>query len=400
MGRILCYPEPVMQMKTGIGIVATLLLAASAAFAQQIYELPAGVETRWASPENPAGARGQGAQMNGGRKGAAFFGLKEGESRILAEVPAGSGVVRRIWMTLDDRSPRMLRGLRLSMYWDGARSPAVDAPVGDFFGVGLGRLVPFESALFSSPEGRSFNASVPMPFRRGMRIVLTNESGADQPQVYYDVDYTLGDALPPEALYFHAVFRRESPTTLRRDYELLPRVQGRGRYLGVNVGVIVDGKSYGKNWWGEGEVKVYLDGDGKLPTLAGTGTEDYIGTGYGLGAYSHQFQGAPIADEKNQRYAFYRYHVNDPVYFRQEIRVTLQQIGFIWSNDGTPEHPLQPPIYSAGPGMKELDLRKLPQVNLFERADDYSSCAYFYLDRPENGLAALAPVADRLRNLD
>ena len=92
--------------------------------------------------------------------------------------------------------------------------------------------------------------------------------------------------------------------------------------------------------------------------------------------------------------------MNDPVYFQREIRVTLQQIGFIWSNDGTPENPVEPPIYSAGPGLRELDLKKLPKANLFERTDDYSSCAYFYLDRPENGLAALAPVADRLRNLN
>jgi hypothetical protein len=343
--------------------------------------------------------RGQGASANAGRKGAANFRLEAGESRTLAEVASGGGIVRRMWMTMLDRSPKMLRGLRISMYWDGARSAAVDAPLGDFFGVGLGRVVPFESALFSSPEGRSFNASVPMPFRKGMRIVLTNETDVDQPSVYYDVEFTLGDKLPPDALYFHAVFHRESPTRMQQDYELLPQVKGRGRYLGVNIGVIAD-KRYGKNWWGEGEVKIYLDGDGKLPTLAGTGTEDYIGTGFGLGAYSHQFQGAPIADENDQRYAFYRYHVQDPVYFQREIRVTLQQIGFIWSNDGTPENPVEPPIYSAGPGLRELDLKELPKVNLFERTDDYSSCAYFYLDRPENGLAVLAPVTDRLRNLN
>ena len=106
----------------------------------------------------------------------------------------------------------MLRGLRLDMYWDGARTPAVSAPLGDFFGVGIGSIVPFHSAIFSSPEGRSFNVSVPMPFRNGMRIVLMNESGVDQPQVYYDVDYTLGDRHPPGALYFHAHFRRENPT--------------------------------------------------------------------------------------------------------------------------------------------------------------------------------------------
>ena len=145
----------------------------------------------------------------------------------------------------------------------------MSAPVGDFFGVGLGRIVPFQSALFSSPEGRSFNASVPMPFRDGMRIVLTNESGANQPQVYYDVDYTLGDQHPADALYFHADFRRENPTKLQRDYEILPHVTGKGRYLGTNVGVIVDGQRYGQTWWGEGEVKIYLDGDQRAADAIG-----------------------------------------------------------------------------------------------------------------------------------
>jgi hypothetical protein len=364
-----------------------------------LYVLPDAVETRWASPENPLGEPGKGAAANAGRKGSPFFPLKASESRTLAEVKGRSGVVRRIWMTINDRSPRMLRGLRIEMYWDGAVKPAVSAPLGDFFGVGLGRLVPFESDLFSSPEGRSFNASVPMPFRSGMRIVLVNESGADQPQVYYDVDYTLGDALPKDALYFHAVFRRENPTKLQKDYEILPRVTGRGRYLGTNVGVIVDGQRYGATWWGEGEVKIYLDGDRELPTLAGTGTEDYIGTGYGQGAYSHRYQGAPIADHEKQRYAFYRYHVRDPVYFREEVRVTLQQIGFVWSNDGRPEKPLPPPVYKAGPGLVELDLTRLPQVNLFERSDDFSSVAYFYLDRPQNDLAPMPPAADRIEGL-
>jgi hypothetical protein len=302
-------------------------------------------------------------------------------------------------MTLNDRSPKMLRGLRLDMYWDGAKTPAVSAPVGDFFGVGLGRVVPFQSALFSSPEGRSFNASVPMPFRTAMRIVLTNESGQDQPQVFYDVDFTLGDRLPADALYFHAAFRRENPTTLQKDYEILPRVTGKGRYLGTNIGVIVDGQRYGATWWGEGEVKIYLDGDGSLPTLAGTGAEDYIGTGYGLGTYSHLYQGAPIADHEQQRYAFYRYHVTDPVYFRKDIRVTIQQIGFVWSNDGKPEKPLLPPVYIAGEGLKPMDLTRMPNVNLFERADDYSSCVYFYLDRAESGLPPLTRVEERIKGL-
>lgn len=382
-----------------ITLFASLLALGGVAAADELYVVPDGVETRWASPENPGGERGQGGKVNAGRKGAPSFPLAAGESRVLADVKAGSGVVRRMWMTLNDRSPKMLRGLKLEMYWDGAATPAVSAPVGDFFGVGLGRIVPFESALFSSPEGRSFNASVPMPFRNGMRIVLTNETDAAQPQVYYDIDYTLGDKLPADALYFHAHFRRENPTTLQKDYEILPRVAGRGRYLGTNIGVIVDGQRYGATWWGEGEVKIYLDGDRELPTLNGTGTEDYIGTGYGQGAYAHRYQGAPIADHERQRYAFYRYHVVDPVYFRTDARVTIQQIGFLWSNDGTPEKPVMPPLYRAGEGRKELDLKKLPQVNLFERADDWSSCAYFYLDKSGGVLPKIAPVAERTAGL-
>jgi len=248
-------------MKRRLPLALVSLGLMSSAFGQALYTIPDGVEMRWASPENPAGERGQGARANGGRKGSAFFPMKAGESRTLAEVKGGAGMVRRIWMTLNDRSPAMLRGLRLDMYWDGARQPAVSAPVGDFFGVGLGRIVPFQSALFSSPEGRSFNASIPMPFRNGMKIVLTNESGIDQRQVYYDVDYTLGDKHPADALYFHAVWRRENPTKLQRDYELLPHLTGKGRYLGTNVGVVVDGQRYGSSWWGEGEVKIYLDGD-------------------------------------------------------------------------------------------------------------------------------------------
>ena len=382
-----------------IELFASLLALGGVAVADELYVVPEGVETRWASPENPGGERGRGGTANAGRKGAPSFPLAAGESRVLAEVKGGSGVVRRMWMTLNDRNPKMLRGLKLEMYWDGAATPAVSAPVGDFFGVGLGRIVPFESALFSSPEGRSFNASVPMPFRKGMRIVLTNETEFAQPQVYYDIDYTLGDKLPADALYFHAHFRRENPTTLQKDYEILPRVVGRGRYLGTNIGVIVDARRYATTWWGEGEVKIYLDGDRELPTLNGTGTEDYIGTGYGQGAYAHRYQGAPIADHDQQRYAFYRYHVNDPVYFRKDVRVTIQQIGFVWSNDGTPDKPVTPPLYKAGEGRQELDLKKLPQVNLFERVDDWSSCAYFYLDRPDGVLPRIAPVADRSAGL-
>ena len=379
--------------------------AAQAPTAPALYDVPIGVETRWASPENPTGARGQAGRAGAGRKGAPTIALKAGQSAVLAEVRGTSGTVRRIWMTLLDPaqipccSPRLLRSLRIDIFWDGARTPAVSAPLGDFFGIGLGRMTAFESALFSSPEGRSFNAVVPMPFRTGMRILLTNESETDLPLVYYDVDFTVGDRHPPTAAYFHAYWRRERPTRQKVDYEILPRVAGRGRYLGANIGVIVDQAQYFKTWWGEGEVKIYLDGDSTLATLAGTGTEDYIGTGFFQGRFAHLYQGSPVADTAGGHFAFYRYHLPDPVYFGRDARVTIQQLGYLLD---VVDHSRASLIAAglhltrAGGTSGEMDLRA---DGLFERADDWSSCAYFYLDRPENGLPALAPVRARIAGL-
>jgi len=379
-----------------LSIIILLSLLAQATFAQELYEIPEGVETRWASPENPKGERGKGAQALGGRKGSPTIAIKAGASAVLAEAQNTSGVVRRLWMTIPDRSPQMLRGLRLDMYWDGAGTPAVSTPLGDFFGVGLGQMATFQSALFSNPEGRSFNSIVPMPFKTSMKIVMTNESGRDLPELFYDVNYTLGDKHPANMLYFHAHWRRENPTTLQRDYEILPRVTGRGRYLGTNIGVIVDSKTYFNTWWGEGEVKIYLDGDTQFPTIAGTGTEDYIGTAWGQGQYAHAFQGSPIADERNLRWSFYRYHIVDPIYFRRDVRVTMQQIGYIADHSRGGIVRMKRRLYKAGPGQIEMDTTK---EGKFERADDWSSCAYFYLDRAENDLPKLDAVEKRIAGL-
>ncbi|HVF87607.1 MAG TPA: glycoside hydrolase family 172 protein [Pyrinomonadaceae bacterium] len=378
-------------------LIATVLMAgAPPAFAQALYEIPEGVETRWASPENPRGEKGKGAQASGGRKGAPTIAIKAGSSAVLAEAQNTSGMVRRIWMTIPDRSPQMLRGLRLDMFWDGASDPAVSTPLGDFFGVGLGRMATFESALFSNPEGRSFNSVVPMPFKTGMKVVMTNESGRDVPEVFYDVDYTLGDRHPANMLYFHAHWRRENPTTIQRDYEILPRVEGRGRYLGTNIGVIVDQKTYFDTWWGEGEVKIYLDGDTQFPTIAGTGTEDYIGTAWGQGKYAHLYQGSPVADEETKRWCFYRYHVVDPVYFRRDVRITMQQIGYLSDHSRGALVRAGRRLYRAGPGLVEMGVSK---DGKFERADDWSSTAYFYLDKPENNLPKLDAVEKRVAGL-
>lgn len=362
------------------------------------------MQTRWASPENPRANKGEGGKTKGGRKGRPNVPLLAGQTLVLAEEDANvSGTVRRIWLTVSDRSPLILRGVRVDFFWDEATTPAVSAPLGDFFGVGLGRTVSFVCDLFSNAEGRSFCATHPMPFRKGMRLTLTNETQTDVAMLFYDVNYTIGDAHDENTSYFHAHFRRENPTVLRRDYEFLPIVSGRGRFVGVNVGVRANTEKYGKTWWGEGEAKFYLDGDDAYPTLCGTGTEDYIGTAWGQGNFCHPYQGCTIADDQNMAYCFYRYHIPDPIYFSESVRVTMQQIGhaggeglrilaghvrecgeILYAADGADN--LTPADFDAD----------LPHGLLFERQDDWSSCVYFTLDRPENGLPFLVPLAARL----
>ncbi len=366
---------------------------------QSLFNFPGNLETRWASPENPAGEKGQAGKANGGRKGSPSFPLPAGERRILAEVSGSSGTVRRIWVTINDLSPTMLRGLKLDFYWDGAQIPAVSAPLGDFFGTGLGQTAAFESALFASPQGRSFICYVPMPFKTGMKLAVTNDTDTDLQSFYYDVDYTLGDQHGEDTLYFHAYFNRENPTRMQQDYELLPKIEGKGRFLGVNVGVIINQKGYGKSWWGEGEVKLYLDDDGQFPTLSGTGTEDYIGTGWMLGQYANLYQGCLLADYEQMRYCFYRYHILDPIYFHRNIRATIQQIGVILPQDVEGLSNAQTPIYKAGIGLVEMDTTRLEPFKLFEREDDWSSCSYFYLDKSDNSLPPLASLQARIKDL-
>jgi hypothetical protein len=217
----------------------------------------------------------------------------------------------------------------------------------------------------------------------------------------YDIDYTVGDRHGKDMLYFHAHFRRENPTTMRRDFEFLPRVSGRGRFLGANVGVIANTEVYKRSWWGEGEVKMYLDGDDEFPTLCGTGTEDYIGTGWGQGQYAQRYQGCQLADGPNMQYVFYRLHVPDPVLFQRDIRVAMQQIGH--GGPGMAKAFLETghTYYRNDPDCSAIDLEAVGEggLGLFERQDDWSCCAWFYLDKPENGLPDLPPLEERTAGL-
>ncbi|MGD8895446.1 MAG: DUF2961 domain-containing protein [Acidobacteriota bacterium] len=379
--------------------LAVVVCVPACAQAQELFELPKGVETRWFSFENPSGAPGAGGQENEGRKGAASKSIEAGETVVLADIP-GPGVVRRIWLTVRGRV-ETLRGFVVRMYWDDQDWPSVEAPLQDFFGLPFARQVPFESVFFSNPEGRSFNCVVPMPFRTRARIEIANESPAAA-TLFYDVNATIGDELPGDFGYFHARYRRENPTVPKQDFEVLPRIEGRGRYLGANVGVrtTVHGAPF---WFGEGELKIYLDDDRELPTLVGTGTEDLVGSAWGLGHFDHLFQGCPLTAEKDGVWGFYRYHVPDPVYFRKAIRVTLQQMSGGTVNQlrrlepsDRPElvrthRPFDPGDYAGAKGEGTWEN--------FETPHDVCATAYWYQELPSPRWRPLEPYPERTGDL-
>jgi len=393
---------------------------------QELFTAPKpSTTTRWISPENPTGTKGLAGKANQGAKGSAFLTVKAGEQLVMMDVK-GSGIIRRMWISgTIPRTEEQRRMVRIDMYWDGSKKPAVSAPIGDFFGLGLGLSVPFKNELFSNPEGRSFNFTIPMPYRTGARIVITNESSAHA-LVWYDINYTV-ETVPEDAMYFHAYWDRNPKTTLGVDHVILPEVKGKGRFLGTNIGVIGD-SAYRNTWFGEGEVKVYLDGDKQLPTLAGTGTEDYIGTGWGQGEYQDQFQGSLVSDSKNDVYAFYRYHVPDPVYFQQDCKVTIQQLGNTSVKNlrdmiakGVQLKPVW--VFKQGSNADIFNLQGNPPEQIllldrpdikgindpmfdkeafganFYRSDDVSSVAYFYLNRPYSNLPDLKDKQLRIEGM-
>jgi hypothetical protein len=399
-------------------IVATVLAggtwAHAAALPTTLFEYPeAEVESRWYTPENPQGLKGQGAMANQGAKGSPFGTIAAGETVSLLDVE-GSGIVQRMWITLSEFSPVSLRALRLDMYWDKAETPAVSVPLGDFMAAINGKILVMENALFSSPEGKSFNCIIPMPFRTAARIDLTNESDNAVRLYTYEINVLHTPRHEEEVLYFHTSWRRERWTELGRDFEILPKVTGKGRFLGAHIGVIQ--KEENEGWWGEGEVKVYLDGDEEFPTLSGTGTEDHIGAAWGQQVFQNRYTGS-LFNEDGQ-IGFYRYHIPDPLYFREDCRVTVQVMGSMakklalefFKKEGVEVKPVA--IVSIQNGLHYTNLLEEepdrtvegPMLYdqewiIFYRRDDYSATAYFYLDRPENGLPALASLEARTEGL-
>ena len=391
----------------GISLLIFLLNACESSHPDGVYLYHPGVQARWSSFENLHGSKGRGGQENHGAKGHAYDHLPAGQQLTVLDI-SGNGIINRMWFTLSERSAESLRGLRLRMTWDQKATPAVDVPFGDFFALGLSEGLAFENALFASPEGRSFNSYLSMPFHTGAKIELINDLQKDIELVFFDIDYQLLPDWDENTMYLHAFWHRDTATALGEDFELLPATGGSGRYLGTSVSVFLN-PQYANGWFGEGEVKVYLDGDTTLPTLVGTGTEDYIGTGWGQGAYIGQYQGCTVADRNRKLYSFYRFHLPDPIFFHQSCRVTLQQMGGDNKANlqqvqatGAPlipveiigEHGTFYPIYEPGKIVDLMDpaLPGNPDswVNYY-RSDDVAAISYFYLIQPEHDLPSIQP---------
>jgi len=364
--------------------------------------------SRVSSFENLNGLPSGGGKVNKGAKGAAFEYLSPGASRTLLDV-TGTGIIQRMWFTMADRSPEMLRSVRFQIWWDGEPKPAVDVPFGDFFGAGLGRCVPIQSALFLNPRGRSFNCYVPMPFRSGARVVITNEHDSETVQFFFDIDFLKVESVPEETLYFHAFWNRQRESVLGADFTFLPRVEGRGRFLGVSFGVNRS-RDYPGTGIEEGEVRMFIDGDTDNPTINGTGAEDYIGDGWGMSVYSSPYQGCTVADDDTNQFCFYRFHIPDPIYFHQAICANIQQMGGGRTghvrqllSDGARLTPVT--VGVGGQTWALLDMENRPSIQNedfpdgwvnFYRIDDWSATAYFYIDSPSTNLPPLEPVAFRV----
>jgi hypothetical protein len=372
------------------------------------------LKPRWVSFENSSGAKGMGGMENNAAKGHPYDRLSAGETKTVLDID-GPGMINRMWITIRERTPEVLRGVVIKMYWDGEEKPAVTVPFGDFFGIGLGKTAAFENALFANAEGRSFVSYLQMPFKSHAKIEIINEMDTDVSMMFYDINLQLMDSWDQDYLYFHAYWHRDTATTMAEDFAILPKVTGKGRFLGSNISINAN-KQYGDAWWGEGEVKMYLDGDGEFPTLVGTGTEDYIGTAWGQGLFFHQYQGCSIADGDNKQWSYYRYHITDPVYFAEDCRVTIQQMGgtnkkavMELIEKGVPLLPValidnQQVTYNLYEPGKKVDLSdpKFPGDDAwlnFYRTDDVAAVAFFYLDSPVNELPPLQDISVRIADM-
>ncbi len=332
-------------------------------------------QTRSISPENRSGGKGAGAMdtdgtaassardLGPGWKISPFLHMAPQETVTLADIE-GPGAIQHIWIT-GSCIQKYRRLTILRIYWDDETTPAVECPVGDFFAAGWGGYAQVSSLPVAVNPNCGFNCYWEMPFRRRCRITLENLAD-ERTSCYYQTDYTLTD-VPEDAAYFHAQFRRVNPLPYKDVYTILDGVRGAGQYIGTYLAVGVTNTG----WWGEGEIKFYLDGDGEYPTICGTGTEDYFGGSYNWDVngqyetYTTPFLGMhqvvrPDGTYRSQtRFAMYRWHVHDPIRFHHDLRVTIQALG--WRMGGR-YLPLQPDMASVAYWYQTLPAAPFPPL--------------------------------------
>lgn len=310
-------------------------------------------KTRSISPENTTGEKGRGGmdkegvasgparELGQGWKISPFVVIEPGKTHTMAEI-AGPGAVQHIWLTPTGN----WRFTIIRMYWDDETTPSVEAPLGDFFGMGWCEYAHLNSLAICVNPGSAFNSYWVMPFRKKCRITLENIA-PEKVRIYYQVDYTLTE-VPDDAAYFHAQFRRTNPVKYKDVYTIVDGIKGRGHYVGTYMAWGV----HNNGWWGEGEIKFFMDGDKEFPTINGTGTEDYFCGSYDFDtrkkepaidgtAYTefstpytglHQVIRGDGHYQVMQRFGMYRWHITDPIRFESDLRVTIQDLG--WHHDG------------------------------------------------------------------
>lgn len=303
-------------------------------------------KSRSISPENFTGEPGKGGMATleqGNAKNAArdlgqgwkvnpYIHIEPGQTFTLAEI-TGPGAIQHIWMTPTGN----WRYSILRFYWDDETTPSVEVPVGDFFGMGWGEYAQMNSLAVTVNPGSAFNCYWTMPFRKKCKITMENIN-TERMTLYYQVDYTLTQ-VPEDAGYFHAQFRRNNPVK-GAEFTLIDGIKGKGQYVGTYVAWGVNNNG----WWGEGEIKFFMDGDNKYPTICGTGTEDYFCGSYNFdnkGKYQefstpyaglHQVIRPDGLYKSQQRFGLYRWHVMDPIRFEKELKITIQDLG--WRSGG------------------------------------------------------------------
>jgi hypothetical protein len=317
-------------------------------------------KSRSISPENFNGAKGKGGMATSGTGNGASRELGQGwkvspsvvikakSTFTIAQIDS-SGCIQHIWMTPTGN----WRFSILRFYWDDETTPSVEVPVGDFFGMGWGQYSHLSSLAVCVNPGSAFNCYWPMPFRKKCRITLENIDEKDM-VLYYQVDYVLTE-VPNDAAYFHAQFRRVNPLPYKQNYVLVDSIRGKGQYVGTYIAWGVHNNS----WWGEGEIKFFMDGDTEFPTICGTGTEDYFCGSYDFDTRKKNAAGVSESNytefstpysglhqvvrgdghyDVQQRFGLYRWHITDPIRFEKNLKVTIQALGW---RDGGRYLPLQ-----------------------------------------------------------